>query len=315
MLLRVLTLVGLILAPGRAQQTCPVHPITANGNFTETRFFAAPITRVREAVADSMQAIGVSLFENSERILSGERRSPLVRDMRLPPGSEAVAAYLEPARNDGAEGTMLRVVTRRPGGGNDDPKRSWSATVIEETGCLLGLLSVADPMQDRVNRAQRAQGPPAREVVLPTGTPVLLRMRRFMHVASIMQGKRVTLEVANDVVTGGDIVIPRGALALAKFSSVQDIDRMGQGAKAVLEFEAVYSVSGGKIPVRATESFQGGDIEAKRMSFAPFAYFDPTGRQFYSYLQGKGFAIRAGTPFPVATEGNHRIPIYSAPTP
>ncbi len=303
MLPRILAVLGLTLALGRAQQSaCPVDPITANGNPTEKKFFAAPITRVREALADSMQAIGVSLFENSERTLRGERRSPVIRDMRLPPGSEAVAAYLEPAHNDGAEGTLLRVETGRPGG--KYPKRSWSATVIEETGCLLRLLSIVDPNQDRVKRAQRAQGSPAREVILPGGTPVLLRMRRFLHVASMFPGQTVTLEVANDVFLGGDIVIPRGALAIAKFSSVKDIRAFGTRAKATLEFEAVYSVSGGKIPVHAKESFQGGGLEAQRII---------VGALNSRVMEGKGFAIRAGTPFSVVTEGEQRIPIYAAP--
>ena len=96
--------------PVQAEQaSCPTSEIVARGSVSETRFFPAPVARVHEVVADSMQAIGVLLYESTDALVRGERRPARVDAMRLPSGNEAVHSSLQAAEQDGTKGTLVRV--------------------------------------------------------------------------------------------------------------------------------------------------------------------------------------------------------------
>lgn len=294
---RSLVCLVLFLLPAAAEPPeCPANKFAAAGNAVESRFFVAPIERVREVVADSMQAIGVLLFEQGDAVLRGERSGDRVRAMRLPGGDEAVISSLEPSEQNGVRGTMVRVETRRRGSKGGSPKQSWSATVLDEAQCLLGLLRTEDPSRQT---APGKQG--EREVFLPGGTPVVLVFRRFYYSTDLKVNQRLVLEVVSDVKVGEDIVIPRGAFAVARVKSVREKEegQWGRSAQALFTVESIALAGGQKIAARHEE--QVGGRSSRRLSHLAW---DPWGEGYFS---GSTFGLRAGTPLEVLTEKDERI--------
>ncbi len=302
----------LLLAPAFAQAEaaeCPADRFLPAGNVTESRFFAAPVKRVHEVVADAMQAVGVLLFEDTETQVRGERRPSRVSDMGLPHGNEAVAAQIQPAQQDGVRGATVTVLTRRAGSKAGVPKQSWSATVLDEAGCLLGLLSLEAPAA-RVSKAgDTASGTEGREVLLPRGTPVSLLIRRFLFSTDLRVNQRVAMEVASDVRVGERIVIPRGAYAAARITSAKDktTGDFGRGAQATMAIEYVSAAGGERVAVSAPGQYIGGKaVRVKRL------VWDPWGEGFVS---GKSFGLRAGTAIEVVTAADEKIRALDGPTP
>ena len=237
-----------------------------------------------------MQAIGVLLFEKGNTVIRGERRPARIKEMHLPKGNEAVYSFLEPARREGAAGTQVRVESRRPGSKSGDPGHSWSLTVLDKAGCLLELLDVTPPP---------ANAPRAREVDLPAGTPLTLLLRRFVFSTDLRVNQRLEFTVASEVKSGGEIVIPRGALAIARVKSTSPAEDWGKGAKASIAFEYVYAAGGAKLPIRGNADVSGAGTSKLRIGLAiPGTPFDPAGHKF---------ALPAGTPFQVTVAADQKV--------
>lgn len=278
---------------------CPAREIVPLGAPVETRFFDASVNRTRDAVADAMQAVGVVLYENGARLIRGERRPARVKAMDLPKGDEAVAAFLDAALRDGRQGTSVRVETRRPGGKPGSPDRSWSGVVLGETGCLLGLLVVTDAVMPPPDSAGESE----REVALPDGTPLTLLLRHFVFSAELRVNQRLAFESRDDVKVGPDIVIPRGAPAVARVLSAEGAEVWGKGARAAIAFQMVSAVNGFKVPIQGSRNLHGAGAGKLAIGLATVnSWFEPTGRQF---------AIPAGTPFQVTVEGSQKIRLNS----
>jgi len=293
------------LVPCLRAAVCPVDDMNARGNIEEVRFFAVPLDRAHEAVADAMQAIGVLLYEDNIRKVRGERRPSRTEALRLPRGDEAVFSLLEPSEREGVQGTLIRVETRRSGGKNGEPKQHWSATVQEEVACLLSMLSVRAPAS---NPPTVANGVSGSELLLPAGTPVPLLLRRFHFSDDLRPNQRIVLEAARDIKVGGEVLLARGSLAIARIVSAQNEEsgQWGKGAAAKMSIEWVAAVNGEKVPLIGQNQFQGGrKVRATRL------LWDPMGD---GWVSGSSFGLRAGTAFDavVAKDQVLRLPGASA---
>lgn len=72
------------------------------------------------------------------------------------------------------------------------------------------------------------------EVVLPEGTPVQLVTINPVHSRSIVQGQRIALEVAEDVLMHSKTVIPRGTPATGEIEALTTKGMFGKAAKFTL---------------------------------------------------------------------------------
>jgi hypothetical protein len=78
-----------------------------------------------------------------------------------------------------------------------------------------------------------AANPPAL-VRLPVGTPIRFTTNGPIDSRSIRQGERFGLTVADDVMAGGQLVMPRGTPAVGEVEALSDRGSFGRGAKFTL---------------------------------------------------------------------------------
>jgi hypothetical protein len=70
--------------------------------------------------------------------------------------------------------------------------------------------------------------------VVRAGTPVRLMTDAPVHSRSIVQGQRIALRVADDVILNSKIVIPRGTAAIGEIESLSDKGMFGKAARFTL---------------------------------------------------------------------------------
>jgi len=314
---RMIWLCVLVTIPGLspAQTNCP-QAITPRGGFTESRYFATPRVRVSEAVADAMQAVGVSLFEFSETLMRGERTPQYVQAMGLTHGDETVSSFLQESERDDRKGTLVRVETHRSKWKKGDPKQSWSKTVLDETDCLLNLLSSTDPLQQRLDPVFSIAT--AIEVTLPSETPIDVLLRRFVYSGKLHVNQPLMAEVASDVKVGDVVVIPRGSSALAKVLSVDVRGYWNGRVAAILAFLSITAQDGQKIPVRGKEQLEGSGHRswADQVGNARLPdLFAPNNRLpdlLAPSVDVSEFALPAGTRFRVLVDGDQKLVVSKA---
>jgi hypothetical protein len=299
----------LMIASVKAEQAgCPAVEFVSAGSVSESSFFAAPVKRVQEVVADAMQAIGVLLFENTPTLVRGERTSPRVKDMRLPSGNEAIYSYLQPAERNGVQGTLVRVETRRSGSKRGTPERFWSAAVLDEANCLLGLLSVEDPVAGAIASQPAPSAAAGQEVAVPRGTPVSLLLRRFLYSSELRINQRVVFEVALEVKVGQRVVIPCGALAAGRITSAGPKEAgfftKAERVRVTMIVDFVSASSGEHISVTAPEEFH-----RRTESRLSKLLWDPNDEASIF----RSFGLRAGTTVVVATDRDQTIRVPDAP--
>lgn len=274
---------------------CPLEKIQAGGESVVTRFFAASPVRVREVIADSMQAAGVVLFTNNERGIEGERVNERVLALGVPGGEEALTATVEPATADGARGATVSVETRRRGNKKGAPKQRWSAAVVDHAACLLALLSLDDPAH-----RPHTQLPDEHEIRFADGVPVVVRARRFTFNTDWKPHQPVYFE------TTGEGDLPAGLCVMAEGGLTSDIKELGEGARGALRFQYVVLPDRSRLPLRGDIALRGHSVSEATVAAAIIA-FGAIGAS----LTGRGFAIPAGTLFRVQVAGEHTVKLPS----
>jgi hypothetical protein len=279
-------------------QHCEPSEVTPGGDAVAVRFIAAPLPRVREAVADAMQATGVLLFRNTEQSMEGERADERVVALGLGPGDEAVRAELAPITQDGKAGTQVRVETLRRANKKGAPKHTWSETVLDQTACLVSMLSLDDPLHRPKSPA--ANGP---EVSIADSTSLLVRSRHFFFNAEAQPNHLIPFETTKDLLIDGLIVIPTGSLVAAYMEQANDVKDFGRGAKGQLRFKYLVLPNGRQLPLRGIVDFRGMSV-SKGVLIATAVLF---GGSTAASVKGLGFAIPAGTLFHAEVDGPQQV--------
>jgi hypothetical protein len=276
-----------IVSTGARGQECPEFALAPGGALVETAFLPVPPERAKEVVADAMQAAGAVPSKTTVTRVEMTRVKDRFASMGLAEGDEAITATFEAAVRDDVAGTSVRVETSRSRRRQGTPKQNWSRAVLTEAACLATLLAPVEPREH--GRSVEAGS----RLIVPPGTPLTLRLRRFVFSGTVRPDRALAFEVAADVEAGGQVVIRKGALARARFSKARDVGELGAPASGTLVFEFVVAADGSRIPVRGTRWFEGRDRADSAI---------PLLAVFGERLTGGSFALRAGTAFGVAVD-------------
>jgi len=272
------------------------------GEQVVTRVLAAPLPRAHEVVADAMQAMGVFLFRDTEELVEGERTQERVVALGLPHGDEAIRAELTPLTQRSEARTQVRVETRRGSNKKGTPKHVWSAPVLDQAVCLLGLLSLDDPLHRAKNGS--ADGP---EVQIADATQIAVRSRRFFFSMDLKAQKLVPFETAEDVVINDSLAVPAGSLVMASVGLDSDIGPFGRGAKGQLLFRYLVLPGGTKLPLRGFVDLNGKGANLNKVEKGlVIASSIASGTDFASGT-GAGFAVPAGALFYAQVDGEQKI--------
>lgn len=281
--------------------------IQPGGNAVETQFIPAPLTRAREAVADAMQAAGVVLFRVSDESVEGERAYERVKVLGLEAGDEAIHATLKSSAQDGAAGTLVRVETLRRAGKKGAPKHTWSAAILEQTACLVTLLSVDDPL-----RRPPVPLVDGMDVQVPESTVLEVRSRHFLFDSEVKPNQKIPFETAAPVIVNGWTVIPAGLLVVASVDRASDVKEGGHGAEGELAFKYLVLPDGARLPLRAAVDLKGKSVSKGRLATGIFLSTILTNAGQGASVTGQGYAVPAGTMMRVQFDGDQKFRISRA---
>lgn len=283
---------------------CAPLRTSSGGEQVVTRFLAAPLARVHEAVADAMQATGVFLFRDTEELIEGERTQERVIVLGLARGDEAIRAELSASVESGKPGTQVRVETRRGRNKKGTPKHIWSAAVVKQAACLLDLMSLDDPLHRA--KAEPADGP---LIQIADATQIAVRSRRFFFATDLKAHKLIPFETAEDLVVDDSVVVPAGSLVMASVGKSSDVGEFGKGAQGQLQFVYAVLPDGTKLPLRGVVDLRGkgkianpNNTEKSLLIAASIA-----GPLDLASGTGAAFAVPAGTLFYSEVDGNQKI--------
>lgn len=294
--------------------------IAPGGELEVSRFFAAPVPRAHEVLADAMQAAGVVFYKNTDDSIEGERVPERIKVLRLPGGDEAIQATLVPATQDGKSGTHVRVETMRRSFKKGAPKQSWSTAVMNHAACLLTLLSVDDP-----RRRPPVPVVDGTELRVPASTPLVVRSRRFFFNTEVKVGQPITFEISEPVVIEGMTAIPSGSLVVASMQDLSDSKSFGRAAAGHLVFKHVVLPDGTRLPLRGEVDFTGKNTLKKGIAAeagtlaatAVLVYFGGGGPLGDPLLgePGLGFAVPAGTMTTIQFDGEQTLRVSRSSAP
>lgn len=162
--------------------------------------------------------------------------------------------------------------------------------------------SAAAPVDERVNKLMKlslATGwPDVVDTSLPKDTLVRIKLTSDLSTKSTKVGEAVVFQVENDVLEGGVLVIPKGALGYGKVMKVEQKKNFGRDAKLEVAFEAVEGLDGTSI---ATELGEKAKEETKSLAKAAGAtvaglvLLGPVGVVGGAFIHGQDVSIPAGT--------------------
>ena len=295
--------------------SCLSQQIVPGGSVVETRFIAAPLPRVREAVADAMQAAGVQLFKNTEDYLEGERIDERVKSMHLDRGDEEIHVKLDAMTQNGQSGTEARAETFRREMKKGEPKHMWSKSVLDHAACLANVLSIDDPLH-------RTTVPVVDGVAvrIPDGTAIEARSCHFIFSTDLKVGKVIPFETDALLLVNGQIVAPAGSLIVATVEQLTDSKSWGRASSGQLIFKYLQLPSGEKLAIQgeiqlsgksSTKSSTAGTVGRYVVTAAIGGSLIPAGVGDF----GSGFSIRAGTPVSVQLADNQtvNVPRFAVP--
>lgn len=296
-------MIGCAVACARAvEPSCASPKMPADGEKVVTRVLAVPLPRAHEVVADAMQALGVFLFRDTEGLVEGERTQERIAALGLPRGDEAIRTELTPLTQDGEARTQVRVETRRGSNKKGTPKHVWSAAVLDQTVCLLGLLSLDDPLHRP--KTGSLDGP---EVEVADATQVAVRSRRFFFDTDLKARKLVPFETAEDVVVNNSLAAPAGSLVMASVGESSDIGEFGRGAEGQLQFRYLVLPDGTRLPLRGFIDLRGKGANLNRLEKGLVIATSIASRADFASGTGSGFAVPAGTLFYAQVDGKQKI--------
>ncbi len=94
-------------------------------------------------------------------------------------------------------------------------------------------------------------------VVLPAGTPIILRTNETLSTESLTSGTNVRFSVVSDVIVDGQILIKSGSQATAQVSYSKRKNYGGTGGEVSVSDFSVNAIDGAYIPLTASISAKG----------------------------------------------------------
>jgi hypothetical protein len=156
------------------------------------------------------------------------------------------------------------------------------------------------------------QGPAgAAAVMVPIGTHVGLQFVNPVNSSAIAAGTRVNFRVLYDVVSGGRIVIRRGAPAAGVVTEITKPGMFGASAKVVIGGMMTTAVDGSRIPLRdvvvSKAMVSNARVGAAGAAAAGAIVLGPVGLLAGALVRGGNVVVPAGTTVTDTTDAMARV--------
>jgi hypothetical protein len=153
--------------------------------------------------------------------------------------------------------------------------------------------------------AASASAPPPPPRTLLDGTPVQLRLTHTISSDSSRVGQEVPFEVVDAVSIGGFVVIPKGAVAIARVIQSSHKRSMGRGGKLNLSIAYARLADNEKVTLRAiSESQGGGHVGAMTSAMVGVTIICWPAAPLLLFVRGKDVTIPAGSEITAFVDGD-----------
>jgi hypothetical protein len=147
--------------------------------------------------------------------------------------------------------------------------------------------------------------PAIEPVVILDGRPVRTRIARNLSSADAKEGENVDFEVLDDVKVGDQVIVARGATAMATVTEAKSKRSMGRGGKLDVNIDYVRTLSGEKIPLRGVkESKGGGHVGAMTGAMVATSIVFFPAAPLFLFIKGKDTTIPKGHEVTVYVNGD-----------
>jgi hypothetical protein len=166
--------------------------------------------------------------------------------------------------------------------------------------------STPNPSPTPAAQATPAAPPPPHTLL--DGTPVKLRLSQSISSADAKVGQEVPFEVVEDVKVDDDVVLPKGAIAIANVTEAEHKKSMGRAGKLNVAISYARLADNEKAALRAVKEAKGGGhvgamtgaIVATSIVFFPAA-------PLFLFIHGKDVTIPQGTEITAFVDGDMHL--------
>jgi len=166
----------------------------------------------------------------------------------------------------------------------------------------------AAPESNPTQAAQPAPAVPPPPHTLLDGTPIKLRLSQSISSADAKVGQEVPFEVVEEVKVDGEVVLPKGATAIANVTEAEHKKSMGRAGKLNVAITYARLADNEKAALRAVKEAKGGGhvgamtgaIVATSIVFFPAA-------PLFLFIHGKDITIPQGTEITAFVDGDMHL--------
>jgi hypothetical protein len=287
----------------------------------EERFLPAPPEHVKACTLRALPAVAAHVDKDNGLVLKvvigrgdwlawlDANRKAGVKGLAAGTVAGSYAIELRPETRDGIAGTSVSIAFSKIKVGSAGVSPNGATQLMEEIGCLTGLLSQSDPLANPRGFASPSEPTDSRPLTLPEGTPLQVILRDPLSSKEIAnketaKAKQILFEVAADVCVDGVPVIRKGALGLGRFTAdAKAAGRAGRSADLRFVVDSVTAVDGQLVPVTGAVQRQNPRNQqpppGQSLEFRTAALF----------VTGWETIVRAGTTADVAVSERHSIKV------
>jgi hypothetical protein len=320
--IRLAVLCLLTVVPAVAQ-TAPcgrtIVAVAKTDKAKEERFLPAPPEHVKACTLRALPAVAAHVDKDDGLVLKvviargdwlawlDANRKAGVKGLAAGTVAGSYAIELRPETRDGVAGTNVSIAFSKIKVGSAGVSPNGATQLMEEIGCLTGLLSQSDPLTNPRGLASPSEPTDGRVFTLPEGTPLQVILRDPLSSKEIankdaVNARQILLEVAADVRVDGVPVIGKGALGVGRFTAdAKAAGYAGQGADLRFVVESVTAVDGQLVPVTGAVQRQNPRNQQPPPGQSPAFYTAAL------FVKGWETTVRAGTTADVAVSGTHSI--------
>ncbi|MGH9873337.1 MAG: hypothetical protein ACRD9S_12855 [Pyrinomonadaceae bacterium] len=274
--------------------------------------FSAPEKRVKEVLIDAMMAVGFAVEKDEGSRLEAVLKYPELAGSKKSKG-EKLFVNFEAVEQPVA--SVIRVTAETRSGGfwtRTVRQNKWTDAVLDQAECLLALFDSRtdeDILAENTTGSNSVEVQSGQNMTLPDGTPIKMRLRRFLAANDVKEGNRFAFQVTDDVVVDGSVLIKKGAIGWGQVTNAEKSKTFNRAARLNYTIDYVRAVNGHNIPVRDYHKGLGGTNKAKTAgaTAAMGAAYGGVGIIGMALTKGKNVGIRAGTPFIVFSDGDQSL--------
>lgn len=149
--------------------------------------------------------------------------------------------------------------------------------------------------------------PAASTLLVPENTEIPLRLVRRITSADARVEDEVVLEVARDVVIGGQVIFQKGARARGKVTEAANARSFGRSGKLSFSIDGVEAMNGQMVRVDTSRALKGdGRVGATVAAVVLVGVFG-------GFVKGKNIEVPAGTEYITYTVGDRSLDLSSQP--